>query len=302
VIEPLPAGMSFDPSTGTISGTATATLATTTFTVTVTDAASTVSSKTFDLTVNAALTTTQAVPSTTLSVGSSYAPFTPVTASGGSGTLTYALSGGTLPAGVAFSTTTGEISGTATSSQSAASLTVTVTDSIGATSSKTFDLRADGPPSAPSVTGITAGDGQLSVAFGAPSSDGGAAISTYEYSTDGGSNWTTVAPASTSSPIVITGLVNGTTYQVKVRAVNSSGSGTASSAVAATPMTTAGAPAITSVTPGNGQLSVAFSAPASDGGSRRRATAARRSPPTSTARMGAATGPRDRPRPCRAHS
>ncbi|HEU4719736.1 MAG TPA: invasin domain 3-containing protein [Gemmatimonadaceae bacterium] len=263
----LPAGMSFDASTGTISGTASATLATTTFTVTVTDGASAVSSKTFDLTVNAALATTQAVPSTTLGVGASYPAFTPVTATGGSGTLAFALSGGTLPPGVSFDSATGQVSGTPASSLSRTSFTVTVTDSIGATSSKTFDLAIDGPPSAPTIAGITAGDGQLSVAFTAPASDGGSAITNYEYSTDGGSTWTTRAPASTASPIVIMGLVNGTTYQVKLRAVSSSGSGTPSLATAATPTTTAGAPAITGMTPGDGQLSVAFSAPASDGGS-----------------------------------
>jgi len=40
-------------------------------------------------------------------------------------------------------------------------------------------------PGAPSITGITAGDQNLTVNFTAPSSDGGSTISNYKYSTDG---------------------------------------------------------------------------------------------------------------------
>jgi hypothetical protein len=123
-------------------------------------------------------------------------------------------------------------------------------------------------PSAPSIDSITAGDGQLSVAFTAPSSNGGSAITDYEYSTDNGVTW--VSAASTSSPIVITGLSNGTSYSVKLRAINSVGEGTASSAVSGTPATTgegASAPLIDDVIPGDGQLSVYFAQPSDDGGS-----------------------------------
>lgn len=119
-------------------------------------------------------------------------------------------------------------------------------------------------PGAPSITAITPGNGQLSVAFTAPSSNGGATITNYQYSVDG-STYTAVSPAQTTSPIVITGLTNGTSYPVTLKAVNSAGAGTASSSVNATPRTTPSAPSITAITPGNGQLSVAFTAGA-DGG------------------------------------
>jgi len=120
-------------------------------------------------------------------------------------------------------------------------------------------------PSAPTITGITLGNGLLSVAFTA-GADGGSALTNYEYSTDDGTSFTTVAPASTASPIVITGLTNGTAYTVRLRAVNANGAGTPSSSSTGTPSTTPGAPTIASVTPGNGQLTVAFTAGA-DGGS-----------------------------------
>ena len=91
-------------------------------------------------------------------------------------------------------------------------------------------------PGAPTITEITAGNAQLSVAFTAPNSNGGAAISNYEYSTNGGTNWTTPSPAVTSSPLLITGLSNGATYNVQIRAVNSAGSGTATGTTQGTPV------------------------------------------------------------------
>jgi len=95
-----------------------------------------------------------------------------------------------------------------------------------------------GVPTAPTITGITPGGGTLSVAFTAPSADGGAAITNYKYSSDGGSTYTAVSPEATTSPILISGLANGTTYQVKILAVNSTGDGTPSAAMAGTPFST----------------------------------------------------------------
>ncbi len=91
------------------------------------------------LTVNPALSTTQAVPSQTCSVGSPCG-FTPVTASGGTLPYLFALSGGSLPVGMSFDASTGAISGTPTASLALTTFTVTVTDSAGATSSQTFNL------------------------------------------------------------------------------------------------------------------------------------------------------------------
>ena len=125
-------------------------------------------------------------------------------------------------------------------------------------------------PSAPTITRITPGDGQLSVEFTA-GSDGGSSIMNYQYSTDGGTSWW-YAP--TTSPLLITrrstdgsSLANGTSYNVQIRAVSMHATGTATASIAATPRTTPGAPMILSVTPGNGQLTVSFGAPSSDGGS-----------------------------------
>jgi hypothetical protein len=93
-------------------------------------------------------------------------------------------------------------------------------------------------PDAPTnliATGINTGG---IIQFTAPASDGGSAITNYEYSTDNGATWITPLPAITSSPLIISsGLTNCTSYQVKIRAVNAAGTGTASSAVTLVPST-----------------------------------------------------------------
>jgi uncharacterized repeat protein (TIGR02543 family) len=98
-------------------------------------------------------------------------------------------------------------------------------------------------PGAPSITGITPGNMTLSVAFNPPSTDGGATITNYQYSTDGGSNWRTRDSGTTASPLVINTtsaatpvtLTNGTTYNVQIRAVNVVGNGAATSSTTGTP-------------------------------------------------------------------
>ncbi|KAI9550012.1 hypothetical protein GHT06_003279 [Daphnia sinensis] len=89
-------------------------------------------------------------------------------------------------------------------------------------------------PSAPTITSISPAETSLTVNFTAPTSDGGAPITNYEYTTDGGTTWTAFSPAVTSSPVTITGLTKGTDYIVKLRAVNEIGSGAASNSVSST--------------------------------------------------------------------
>ncbi|QJD81944.1 GLUG motif-containing protein [Cohnella herbarum] len=79
-------------------------------------------------------------------------------------------------------------------------------------------------PGAPTNVMATAGDGQASVAFAAPADDGGSSITSYTVqSSPGGIN-----KIGTASPIVITGLSNGTIYTFTVSATNSKGDGPAS--------------------------------------------------------------------------
>lgn len=89
-------------------------------------------------------------------------------------------------------------------------------------------------PAAPTITSITPSNGTLSVAFTAGASNG-SAISNYQFSTNNGANWTTRSPVATTSPISISGLSNGTAYNIRIRAVNGAGNGDSSTAVSATP-------------------------------------------------------------------
>jgi uncharacterized repeat protein (TIGR01451 family) len=128
------------------------------------------------------------------------------------------------------------------------------------------DFAAARAPDAPAITAVTPGDQQLSIAFTAPASDGGSAVTNYEYSTDDGATWTARDPAAMDSPLIIAGLVNGTTYQVRLRAVNGVGAGAPSEASAGTPRTVPAPPVIVLVNPGDQQLTVEFTAPGDDGG------------------------------------
>lgn len=90
-------------------------------------------------------------------------------------------------------------------------------------------------PNAPVIGTITPSSGQLSVAFTAPTNNGGTPITNYAYSIDNGVTFTEVAPAQTTSPIVITGLTNGVTYPVVIYAINAQGNGANSNTVNGTP-------------------------------------------------------------------
>jgi hypothetical protein len=88
------------------------------------------------------------------------------------------------------------------------------------------------PSSAPTITTVTPGDAQLSIAFTpAENSD----VINYEYSVDVGAHWTARNPISADSPLVITGLNNNTPYTVEIRGISSAGYGVASSTATGTP-------------------------------------------------------------------
>lgn len=121
-------------------------------------------------------------------------------------------------------------------------------------------------PSAPQSLSATPGDSSVSIAFTAPN-DGGSPITNYMYSIDGGSSFTAFSPAQTTSPLTIAGLTNGQSYTFKLKAVNVAGEGFASAQVTATPVTIPSAPTSLVATPGNGQVSIAFTEPSTNGGS-----------------------------------
>jgi hypothetical protein len=118
-------------------------------------------------------------------------------------------------------------------------------------------------PAAPTSVVATAGNAQASVAFTAPSVTGGSAITGYTVTSNPGG----FIGTGTSSPIIVSGLTNGTAYTFTVIATNAVGNSPASSAsTSVTPASVPGAPMISGVTGGNAQASIAFTAPTNTGG------------------------------------
>ena len=133
----LPAGLSLNATAGTISGTPSG-AATSNFTVTVTDNGNRTNSKALSIIVDPLLTiTTASLPRG--EVGVAYAHN--MQASGNVGGVTWAVTGGNLPDGVALSGG-GAFSGTPTTAATA-NFTVTATDGGGRTASKDLSIIVD---------------------------------------------------------------------------------------------------------------------------------------------------------------
>ncbi len=131
-------------------------------------------------------------------------------------------------------------------------------------------------PEAPvSVVG-SPGDQQVVVSWSKVElvDNGGSAITGYkvEYSSDAGVSWTTAVAASApeSTVYTVTGLTNGTAYKFRVSATNVVGTGDPSTPAAATPaaaVTEPGAPTEVDGTPGDGRVTLSWTAPTNTGGS-----------------------------------
>src|SRR5207237_4700096 len=124
-------------------------------------------------------------------------------------------------------------------------------------------------PGAVSHVAGTAGNAQVSLSW-STGSQGGSAISDYTvwYSSNGTTYTQFVDAVSSATSATVTGLTNGTPYTFEVYAVNSFGTSPASAASGfVTPATVPVAPVFGSATPGNGSVSLSWSAPASNGGS-----------------------------------
>jgi hypothetical protein len=135
----LPAGLSLGSSTGIISGTPTAT-GSSSFTVQVTDSNGATATQAGSITIESAFSiTTTTLPDGTVNTAYSQT----LAASGGSGTYTaWAISSGSLPAGLSLASSTGIISGTPTAS-GASSFTVQITDSNGASATQSLSINID---------------------------------------------------------------------------------------------------------------------------------------------------------------
>ena len=134
-----------------------------------------------------------------------------------------------------------------------------------------WSITASGVPGRPSAVGdlaATSGNGQVVLAWTAPTSDGGSAVTDYVVATsvDDGANWSIVEDG-TSAEVgaVVAGLANGTPYRFRVAAVTAIGTSTWVE-VEAVPATVPEVPTGLSVMVGSGRLTLSWVTP-SNGGS-----------------------------------
>ena len=129
-----------------------------------------------------------------------------------------------------------------------------------------------GVPTSPQSLSATAIDRAVRLLWSAPAQNGGSAITDYviEYSADGGTSWTTFDDGtSTSTTSTVSGLTNSTTYQFRVSASNTLGTGASSSVVIAVPWAAELPSAPLAVTVGTvdlNSISLTWSVPATNGG------------------------------------
>ena len=118
-------------------------------------------------------------------------------------------------------------------------------------------------PDAPTNLSAEAGDGFAVISFKQPDgSDNGAPITNYSWS-DGGA-YNVLAPPDNTTSITIPSLTNGQQYSITLKAINSEGASDPSAAVLVTPLATEilpAAPVITSVQPGDEQITINFTQP-----------------------------------------
>ncbi|MGH3581994.1 MAG: beta strand repeat-containing protein, partial [Mycobacterium sp.] len=134
-------GLTLNATTGVISGTPT-TVGTRNFTIRATDGNATFGSQAYTVTINAAIVVNPA----TLVNGAVGTPYSrTITATGGSGSYTFSVSAGTLPAGLALNASSGVISGTPTT-VAASTFTIRATDTLGAIGSRAYTVTITAPP------------------------------------------------------------------------------------------------------------------------------------------------------------
>jgi hypothetical protein len=153
----LPSGLTLS-SSGVLSGTPTA-MGTYNFSVSATDGMGTTSIQPYTVVINPAVTiTTTTLPDWTRN-GPSYNQT--ILATGGTGALTFSLTGGALPPGVALSSGMGTLTGVPTTVGSY-TFTLTATDGVGASASRMYTVTINSPVM---ITTTSAANADLNTAY-----------------------------------------------------------------------------------------------------------------------------------------
>ena len=210
--------------------------------------------------------------SVTASAGNASASvaFAAPTNNGGSAITGYTVT--SSPGGITATGTTSPLNLTGLTNGTAYTFRVVATNAIGnsvasAASTAVTPVAPNTVPGPPTSVVATAGNASASVAFVAPTNNGGSAITGYTVTSSPGG----ITATGTTSPINVTGLTNGTAYTFTVVATNAIGNSVASAASTAVtpvaPNTVPDPPTSVVATAGNASASVAFVAPTNNGGS-----------------------------------
>ncbi len=161
----LPAGLSLNTSTGAVSGTASASVKGAALTFQVHDSGSPAQSAATTLSLNIA-PATLVFTSGSLAAGRVGVAYTgTLGAMGGTGSYSWALAGGTLPAGLSLNTSTGLISGTPTARVPASEVTFKVTDSGSPAQNATVTLALSIAPATLTIGNAVLPVGRVGLAY-----------------------------------------------------------------------------------------------------------------------------------------
>ncbi|CAN7661605.1 putative Ig domain-containing protein [Ensifer adhaerens] len=187
----LPAGLSLNASSGAISGTPTAgALGTATFTVTATAAVTGSASASYSIAIGAPTLVLTPATGTVLSAGTVGVAYsdTSISASGGVGTISYAVTGGSLPVGLSLNASNGAISGTPTvGAIGTANFTVTATAATSGSATASYSITVAAVPVVLTpATGATLSSGTLGVAYSDTSISASGGVGGFTYAVTSG--------------------------------------------------------------------------------------------------------------------
>ena len=134
-------------------------------------------------------------------------------------------------------------------------------NSIGDSSwSTATNVNPSNVPAQPVISTATGGDRKITLTWTASSE--GSRITDYDVQYRAGTSgaWSSHSHSGTATSATITGLINGTAYQVEVQATNANGDSPWSATTTVTPATTPDAPAGFKATAGNGQVTLGWTA------------------------------------------